>query len=716
MTLYAEVALPLPLSQTFSYLIPGHWQSRVRIGARVLVPFRGRVLTGFVVSLKRRRAKRDLKLKEIEELLDEKPLFPANFLSFTRRLSDYYYTSWGELLQASLPPAYVLKSKRMIHLSAEGEEALKKEELSEEEKAFLTLLQKKPYTPAFLKRKFGKKKASSFLSRMERKGYIHFQEDIKKRGRRKLRPVSSPQKQLEIDFGLSGKLRKIAEGIIQKAPPKAFSPFLVFGPEDERKALYFNLIKKVLAREEKVLFLVSEISLTEHLIEKFEKRLGKEAAILHSQMPERKREAEWLKVRSGEAKVVVGPRSALFSLLDNLGLIIVEEEHDDSYFQQENPSYDARRGAWLRAKEEKAILIYGSAMPTVEAFYQAKKRGYLLDLEQKEQKRGVSIVGERSGRDIMGQQFRERLKEKLKEGEQALVFINRRGYAPLLICSNCRHIPKCVNCDIALTYHKKEEKLVCHYCNYSLPKPEVCPQCKSRIIRLMGYGIEAVEEELRKYFPQARISSFASDEIKGRKEQERMVRSFSKGKIDILVGTQLLAHRVDLPPVSLVGILYPETLLSLADYRASQKTFQTIRLMMSHLQDNGHGEVLIQTELPSHFSIQAAASQDYGSFFNQEMILRRLMNYPPFSHMIGVLFQGENLRTLAQKSREFTALLKSEAGEIEVLGPSLAGVKRLKGVNRIQMILKARRKKYLDEALRESLKKVRLRGSISVFS
>ncbi len=715
MTLYAEVALPLPLSQTFFYLIPEPWQSRIQIGVRVLVPFRGRALTGFVVNLKKRRAKRDIRLKEIEEVLDEKPLFSANFLSLTRRLSDYYYTSWGEFLQASLPPTYVLKSKRVIHLSAEGEESLRKEKLSKEENAILTLLQKRPYTATFFHRKFGKKTASSLLSRMSRKGYIHFQKDIQKRGKRRLRPVSTLQKQLEIDFGLSGKLRNFAEAIFQKASPKAFSPWLVFGPEEERKTLYFNLIKRVLEKEEKILFLVPEISLTQHLIEKFEKRLGKEAAILHSQMPERNRENEWHKVRSGEAKVVVGPRSALFSLLDKVGLIIVDEEQDDSYFQRENPSYDARRGAWIRAKEEKAILIYGSARPTVEAFYQAKKRGYLLNLEEKEQKRKVTIVKERSQRDIMSQQFRESLREKLNEGEQALVFMNRRGYAPLLVCSNCRHIPRCVNCDIALAYHKKEEKLICHYCNYSLPKPEVCPECKSRISRLMGYGIEAVEEELKTYFPQARISSFASDEIKGRKEQERIVHSFSKGKIDILVGTQLLAHRADLPPVSLVGILYPETLLGLADYRASQKTFQTISLMMDHLQDDGHGEVLIQTELPSHFSIQAAASQDYGSFFDQEMKLRRLMNYPPFSHMIGVLFQGENLRTLAKKSREFSTLLKREAGEIEVLGPSLAGVKRMKGMSRVQMILKARRKKYLDDALRESLKKVRLRGTISVF-
>jgi len=715
MTLYAEVVLPLPLSESFSYLIPENWQDQVKIGTRVLVPFRSRILTGFVTRLRKRKTQKDIKLKEIQEVLDEKPLFSANFLSFTNKLSDYYFTSWGELLQASLPPSYVLKSKTVIHLSAEGEEALKKEKLSKEEKAILTLLQKKAYTPSFLQRKFGRKSASYFLSRMARRKYIHFQTDLKKTERRKLEPVSAPQKQLEIDFGLSGKLRKIIERITQKGSQIAFSPYLLFGPEEERKALYFNLIKQALEREEKVLFLVPEISLTEHLIEKFEKRLGKEAAILHSQMSGRKREVEWLRVRSGEAKVVVGPRSALFSPLDNLGLIIVEEEHDDSYYQQENPSYDARKGAWLRAKEEKALLIYGSATPTVEAFYRAKRGGYLLALEQEKQKRKVAIVEESSGREIMSRKFREKIRDKLKEREQVLIFINRRGYAPLLICSNCRYIPKCANCDITLTYHKKEEKLICHYCNYSLPKPEICPECKSKIIRLMGFGIEAVSEELKRHFPQAKVSSFASDEIKGKKQQERVVRSFSKGKIDILAGTQLLAHRTDLPSVSLVGILYPETILGLADYRASQKTFQTISLMMSHLQDDGNGEVIIQTELPSHFSIHGAATQDYGSFFNQEIKLRRLMNYPPFSHLIGVLFQGENLRIVAQKSREFTALVKSEAKEIEVLGPSLAGIRRLRGVSRVQMILKAKKRKHLDEVLRSSLKKVRLRRSISVF-
>jgi len=712
MTLYAEVALPIPLNQTFSYIVPELWQEQAKIGVRVLVPLGERILTGFVVNLRKKRLKKELKLKEIKEILDEKPVFSPLFLSFTRKLSDYYFTSWGELLRASLPPSYVLKSKTKIFLSEKGKEALGKERLTQEEKSILAILQKKTYTPSFLQRKFRMKNISSLLSRMAKKGLIDLQRDVTKPGQRKVMSVPVLQRQLEIDFSLDENSRQISEQITQNVKKIEFSPFLLFGPESKREAVYFYLIKQVLAREKKVLFLVPEISLTNSLIEKFEKRLGRKVAILHSQMSEKKREHEWQKIRNGEAEVVVGPRSALFSPLHNIGLLIVEEEHDDSYYQQESPSYDARKGAWLRAKKEKAVLVFGSAMPTVEAFYQAKKRGFLLSLEKEEQRSKVLIVGE-TGR-VVGNRFKEKIKERLKEGEQVLVFINRRGYAPLLICSQCDYIPKCTRCDIALTFHKKEEKLICHYCNYSLPKMEVCPECKSKIIRMRGVGIEAVEEELRKFFPQSTVTSLASDETKGKKEQEKIIRSFSKGKIDILVGTQLLAHQADLPSVSLIGILYPETVLALSDYRASQKTFQTISLMMSHLRDDDQGEVIIQTALPSHFSIRTAAFRDYVSFFNQEIKLRRIMDYPPFSHVICVLFQGENLRTLAHKSREFSAQVKSRGKDVEVLGPALAGVTRLRGVNRVQMILKSKRRKNLDDVLKQLLKKAGLRKSISV--
>jgi len=716
MRLYVEVALPLPLNQAFSYTVPELWQERIKMGVRVLVPFGERILTGFVIEIRKKRLKKGLRLKEIKEVLDEKPVFSPFFLSFTRKLSNYYYSSWGELLQASLPPSYVIRSKTKIFLSEKGKEALWREKLPNKERLILNLLQKKAYTPFFLQKKYRIKNISSLLSQLSKKGLIHLRREMKKPVRRRLYLDPVPQRQLEIDFSLEKSLRTIVEQVSLKGEEKGFFNFLLFGPKNKRETVYFHLIKRVLVRKEKTLFLVPEISLSKCLIEKFENKLGKKVAILHSRMSERKRELEWQKIKDGEAAVVVGPRSALFSPIDNLGLIIVEEEHDDSYFQQEKPFYDARKGAWLRAREEKAILVYGSAMPTVGAFYRAKKGGYLLSLDKKEPKNNVLILEEKSKEGIVSLRFREKIRDRLKQGEQVLVFINRRGYAPLLICSKCNYIPKCINCDIALTYHKKEEKLICHYCNYYLPKMEVCPECGSKIIKMGGVGIEAVAEELKKSFPQNRIDSFTSDETETKKEQERIIRSFSRGKIDILVGTQLLAHQAALPSVSLIGILYPETMLALSDYRASQKTFQTIDLFMRPIRDDGQGEVIIQTALPYHFSIQAAASQDYISFFNHEIKLRRLMNYPPFSHVVGILFYGENLRTLARKSREFSAQVESIAKEVEILGPALAGVKRLRGVNRVQMILKAKKRKCLDEVLEETLKNVRLKKSICVFS
>jgi primosomal protein N' (replication factor Y) len=494
---------------------------------------------------------------------------------------------------------------------------------------------------------------------------------------------------------------------------KVFSPFFLYGPPEKREAVYSRLIKEILASGSRVLFLVPEIALTQTLMERFEKRLGEKVALLHSQLSDRKRELEWRKIKEGEVDVVVGPRSALFSPLDHLGLIIVDEEDDDSYYQLEAPSYDARKGAWLRAKHEGAALVYGSALPSVEAFYRARKGKYLYCLDSEARKTKVEIVDDRLERGLISSKLKERISGRLKKEEQILVFFNRRGYASYLFCSRCNYISRCIHCDIALTYHKREGRLVCRYCNYSLAKMNSCPDCGSRMIRERGTGIEAVEEELKTVFPQGRIALFAADLNK--REQGRILQNFWSGKIDILVGTQLLAHQVELPPVSLVAILFPETILTLSDYRASQKTFQTLSRMMKFLKSDNKAEVIIQTALPHHFSICQAALADYISFYREELRLRRLMNYPPFSRMAEILFQGENLRSVARKSREFSTKVKSFEGDVEILGPALASVSKVRGINRVQVILKARRKEELDKVLRELLKTIKLRKSVWVY-
>jgi primosomal protein N' (replication factor Y) len=713
MTLYAEVILSLPLDQSFSYIVPESCQKKAKVGSRVLVPLGKRMLTGFIVRLRKKRVSPEFELKEIAEVLDEEPIFSPPFLSFTRKLCAYYYSSWGELLQASLPPSFILKSKTRVALSEKGKAALKDEALSREERELLSFIRKRSYSSLFLKRKFRVKNLPHLISRLEKKGLILVQKEIPK-VRKKIAPAASlSQTQLEIDFSLDAKSREVADQITRKMKRKVFSPFFLYGPPEKREAVYSSLIKEILASGSRVLFLVPEIAITQTMMERFEKRLGKKAALLHSQLSERKRELEWRKIKEGEADVVVGPRSALFSPVGELGLIIVDEEEDDSYYQLESPSYDARKGAWLRAKQEGAALVYGSTLPTVEAFYRARKGKYLFCLDTEEKKTKAEIVDDRLERGLISSRLKEKIAERLKKGEPILVFFSRRGYASYLFCSRCNYISRCIHCDIALTYHKKEGRLVCHYCNFSLPKMDRCPDCGSRMIKERGIGIEAVEEELETIFPQARIALFATDLKK--REQERIIRNFWTGKIDILVGTQLLAHQVELPPVSLVAILFPETILTLADYRASQKTFQTLSRMIKFLKSDNKAEVVIQTALPHHFSIRQAALGDYFSFFKEELKLRRLMNYPPFSSMAEILFLGENLRNVATKSREFSAHVKSFEGDVEILGPALASVSKVRGLNRVQVILKARRKKELDRVLRESLKSIKLRKSVWVY-
>jgi len=712
MTLYAEVILSLPVSQSFIYTIPESLRIKTQVGSRVLVPLGQRMMTGFVVKLRKKRLSSEIKLKEIVEVLDEEPVFSSAFLSFTRKLSDYYYSSWGDVLQASLPPSFILKSQARVSLTDQGEEAVRKGGVTKEEMEVLNLLREKEYSVFFLKRKLMIKNLSALLSRLEKKGLVQKQTDIKRMRPKKVLSAVKIESQLEMDFSLDAHSRQIADKIVSALGQQVFSSFFLFGPAEKRESVYFYLVRRILEEGRKALFLVPEIASTQTLREKFEKRLGEKVALLHSRLTEKEREIEWLRIKEGEADIVVGPRSALFAPIDNLGLVVVDEEQDESFFQQESPSYDARKGAWLRAKQEKAGLVYGSEIPSISAFYRARKGGYLLSLKERKEKKKVEIVDDRREKEVISRRLAERIAIKLRKKEPILVFLNRRGYASYLLCSNCSFIPRCVRCDVALAYHKGEKKLVCHSCNYSTPAVESCPDCGRRMISGRGVGVEAVEERLRRIFPQAKTAFFTTD--LDRKDQNKILQEFRKGKIDILIGTQFLAHQVDLPSASLVSILYPEILLTLSDYRASQKTFQVICQMMRFLREEEEAEAIIQTAIPRHFSIRQAASRDYMSFFKEELNFRRLMKYPPFTHLVEILFQGENLRIVARQSREFLSRVKGVSKDVEILGPALAPVSMLRGRRRVQLILKSQKKKELDDVLEKLLQSVKARKSILV--
>ncbi len=703
MNLYADVILPLPLEHTFTYSVPPELGERAKVGVRVLVPFGSRTLTGFVVGLRRKRPAGGLKLKPVAEVLDEASLFSPAFLSFSGKLSRYYLISWGEVLQAAVPPTFLLRSTALVALTERGCLALDQGALSGEEKEVASCLAEKPRSLRFLEKKCRVKSIPALLARMQKNELVAVEKEVKRVRRRKELGEEKAPAQLELDFSLDEGLQRAAAAVIESVAGRQFSEWMLFGPPERREPVYIRLIRDVLSGGGRVLYLIPEIALTPAVMEKLRRRLGEKAALLHSRMTGRQRETEWRKVKEARVEVVVGTRSALLAPVDDVRLIILDEEHDESYSQQEGLPFDIRRAAGLRAREEKAVLVYGSSMPTVENYYRAEKGRCLIDLTTASQLPRTVVVDSRKDPGVVSSRLRLAIQDRLDKKEPILLFFNRRGYASHLVCAKCGFVPRCNRCDLALSYHKREGRLVCHYCRNSVPASGTCPRCGGRLVVKRGEGVEALAEELKKLFPRIRVEVFATDEAGRKEDKERIIARFSGGDIDILAGTQLLAHQSGLPLVSLVGLLHPETVLHLADFRSGQKAYQAISRAFRFLRRGEDSEILIQTADPGHFSIREAVRGDYRAFYRQEIRYRRLLDYPPFSSLAEVVFHGENLRRVAAAARQFAARARSSGDRIKVFGPSLAPVSRIRGRHRVQVILKSGNRGELARSLRPAL-------------
>jgi primosomal protein N' (replication factor Y) len=716
MTLFAEVALPVPLRKSFLYIVPEKHKKKVKKGMRVLVPFRKNLLTGYVTALRNQVPDHKIEFKEIKEILDKEPLFSPSFLSFTKRLSDFYFSSWGEILQVSLPPSFTVKTRAVIFLSEKGRHYLKNKSCRGLERKILEFLTKRPYTESYIRRKFRTRGFSSVLSKMRQRGWIEIKRKLKRAPEREVSVIQSPPTQLEMDYSLERGVKDKADKIKRTIGKKKFSSFLVYASPEKREAVYLYLIKKAMAYGLKVLFLVPEIRLTTRILEEFKKKLGQNAAFLHSRLSEKQRELTWKRIKKGEADVVIGPRSVLLSPIKGVGLIILDEEHEDSYYQRESPAYDARIGARMRAEEEKAVLIYGSENPSVELLYKSKKENNLLDLttNQKAQFKR-SIIDSRKQAGIISQIIKNEIKKRVEKKEPVLLFFNRHGYASSLVCSRCDYTPKCQNCDVLLTYYKKERKLLCRYCRYSIDLFMKCPECGSNMVLGRGFGIEVLEEELKKSFPKSSIRSLHKFAVKKRNQEEKVIEDYKKGKIDILLGTQMLAHQPELPESSLVGVFYPENLMRLSDFRAGYKTFRYIREKTKFVKNNKDSEFFVQTYLPNSIPVRCAVFEDLSSFYKHELKNRRVMGYPPFSFLAELLFFGRDLRSVAKKTRKLLDMVKKEKNHIEVLGPSLAPIKILRGKSRVQVIIKTRERSSLDRVLKKILKGIKLRKSLYIY-
>jgi primosomal protein N' (replication factor Y) (superfamily II helicase) len=495
-----------------------------------------------------------------------------------------------------------------------------------------------------------------------------------------------------------------------------FTTGLLYGVTGSGKTeVYLGAVEATLARNKSALILVPEIALTLWCGRLFRARFGAGVAVLHSALPEVERAREWWRVRRGEARVVVGTRSAVFAPVENLGLIVVDEEQETSYKQEETPRYHGRDVAVVRAKLEGAVALLGSATPSLESFQNARSGKYhLLQLDSRVENRPLAPVEIVDLREDFKSTHRagpissklgEAIAARLAEGTQSLILINRRGYSWFVICRSCGAGVQCENCSISLTYHKQRNRLECHYCGFSRRVPESCPKCNSEHVYFFGAGAEQLEEKLREKFPAAKVARLDRDSVRTKRAYQQVLGDFATGKIDILVGTQMVAKGHDFQRVTLVGVISADSQLSLPDFRAAERTFQLLTQVAGRAgRGDLPGEVLVETYYPEHYAIQLAARQDYLTFFEKEMQFRRLLQYPPFTALASILVRDTKIENAIRWSRQLSAFLApQESRGVKVLGPAAAPLARLKREYRFQFLLKAPKRAQLTRAVTELL-------------
>jgi primosomal protein N' (replication factor Y) len=491
-----------------------------------------------------------------------------------------------------------------------------------------------------------------------------------------------------------------------------FTPALLHGVTGSGKTeVYLGAIEAAVSRGKSAIVLVPEIALTLWVGRLVRARFGDSVAILHSALPDVERAREWWRVRHGQARIVVGTRSAIFAPLENLGLIIVDEEQESSYKQEEVPRYHGRDTAVYRARLENAVVLLGSATPSLETFHNARAEKYrLLTLSSRVQSRPLAEVRivdlrEEFRREHRAPPVSEALRAaialRLEEGTQAMVLINRRGYSWSMLCRSCGSVMQCQNCSIALTYHKSRQRLECHYCGYSIRPPKECPKCHAEYLYFVGDGAERVDEYLHEHFPKARIARLDRDTVRTKREYQQVLGAFANGELDILVGTQMVAKGHDFHRVTLVGVVAADQALGRPDFRAAERTFQLLTQVAGRAgRGDLSGEVLVETYYPEHYAIQYAVQQDYVSFYEKEAQFRRMLHYPPFTALATVLVRDRKIENAIRWSRALGDYFApfDERG-VKILGPAAAPLARLRKEYRFQFVLKSPHRAALGNAL-----------------
>ncbi|MEE9420555.1 MAG: primosomal protein N' [Desulfatiglandaceae bacterium] len=770
-----RIAVNVPVDGTFSYAVPKGLVSKANVGCRVLVSFRNRKVTGYI--LERTAKGYDKELKEIFDVIDPEPLFPKSLVPFFEWMASYYIHPIGQVIQSGLPGGLNIKSYKTALLTQEGRRALERLHSNSEQRRILSWIRDHPGK--------GLPRPLQKVSGLQKKGWLVVEDRLKKghggplirkfvRAKEgiDLRTVLSERggilkagnelQFLETVFNSHGILlskltgmftngsylveKWIGKGVLESyrgavyrnpageiispspLPPKlykqqelvldhikacidkgSFSTCLLYGVTGSGKTeVYYRAAEHVMALGRQAIMMAPEISLAVYLEGIFRSRLGDRVAIYHSGLSQGERYDQWMRIVRGEVDLVIGARSALFSPLPRLGLIIVDEEHDSAYKQDRGPRYNARDAAVVRAKMEKALVILGSGTPSVQSYQNGiSGRYHLLSMPERIEKRplpDVEIVDMkitedmRSKREMISPRLKEALEQNLMDGNQCMLFLNRRGFYRVYLCRSCGQSLRCPNCDVALIYHLEENRLSCHYCGYYSETRTKCSSCGNEGLRAYGFGTEKLEYELRELFPEARIARMDADSTRRKGQAIQILKRFAEQKLDILVGTQMITKGYDFPNVTLVGVIAADLSLGFPDFRAGERTFQVLSQVSGRSgRGDQKGKVIIQTFNPDHYAISTATAHDYQSFFREERQLREQLGYPPFSHLACLTLKGNSKKGTEEAAQQLNQAIRGTLAkwprrgkEIHVLGPAEAPISRLKGKYRWQILVKSK--------------------------
>lgn len=722
----ARVTLDLAVRREFDYLIPNEIEQNVCDGTRVKVPFGSREILGVVTAVLSESPHSNL--REIIKIVGGQALVTPPILKLVRWIAEYYCCAPEIAMKAVLP------------------DAVRKEEEGWRERLYVRALPQHGELPKLTKRQEDlwaiieewrelplqeflrlAGTTSGTIRKLEDKGLVSIAPQISERDPYAKEHIL-PTNPLKLNDQQLVALNNIVKSIDCLNNPenradknKGNHVFLLHGVTGSGKTeVYLQAIAHALEQGKGAIVLVPEISLTPQTVERFKARfshgpLQTLVAVLHSHLSSGERHDEWHKIRQGRARIVIGARSAVFAPVDPLGLVIVDEEHEHSYKQEEAPRYNARDLAVVRGQQEGAVVVLGSATPCMESYYNVQRKKYfLLSLTERADEKNMPIVrivdmrnasSKGKGISIFSPQLHEAILQRLEKKEQVMLFLNRRGWSSSLQCPECGFVAECPNCSVSLTYHRSAQKLMCHICGHIDSAPSKCPEqnCGNASIRYSGLGTEKVEAALDKNFPSARVKRMDSDTLKRKEDYRRILGDFRSGKIDILVGTQMIAKGLHFPNVTLVGIIHADLSLHIPDFRAGERTFQLLTQVAGRAgRGDVEGEVYVQSFTPFHPAIQYARRHDYIGFYDQEIEFRQELHYPPVGRVALLTLRGrseDRVRFFADHLRKEMDLLAIQLGDIVVAGPAPAPLLRAENFYRYQIMIRTPRMPQLSRQL-----------------